>query len=104
MKQPQWVPIVFLPYQSAEALRICPRLSDFNPDKEIVVMSDAGQIYQGDGAWITLLWATASYRAWALRMASPALRGLARSIVQAISENRLTLSQLLTMAKGWVAK
>ena len=98
--QPQLVPLCFLPYQSEEARRLCPGLADLHPEREIVVMSDTGEIYQGDGAWITLLWATASWRTAAVDISASAIRGLARRVIMAVSENRLTLSKWLRLKKA----
>jgi len=97
--QPQLVPVHFLPYQSEEARRLCPELPELHPEREIVVLSDTGEIYQGDGAWITLLWATLHWRSIAIDLSKPGLRGLARKVIEAISENRFTLSKWLGMKK-----
>jgi len=99
-RQAQLLPIVFLPYQSDEALRLCPRLRELHPEREVVVMADTGEIYQGDAAWITLLWATARWRSLAVDLSRSALRGLARRVIHAISENRLSLSRLLRRHPG----
>jgi predicted DCC family thiol-disulfide oxidoreductase YuxK len=95
--QPQLVPVRFLPYQSEEALQLCPGLASLRPEREIVVMADTGEIYQGDAAWITLLWATAHWRSLAVDLSQPGLRGIAQKVVKAVSENRLTLSRWLGM-------
>lgn len=97
--QPQLIPVCFLPYQSEDARNLCPGLTALHPEREIVVMSDTGEIYQGDGAWITLLWATASWRTAAVDISASAIRGLARRIIEAVSENRLTLSKWLRLRK-----
>jgi len=98
--QPQLVPIRFLPYQSDEARRLCPGLAGLRPEREIVVMADTGEIYQGDGAWITLLWATANWRSIAVDLSASEMRGIARKVIEAISENRLTLSKWLGLKRG----
>ena len=97
-KQPQLVPVCFLPYQSEEAIRL-PGLMQLHPWREIVVMANTGEIYQGDGAWITLLWATANWRTVAVDLSSSSLRGMTRKVIEAISENRLTLSKWLGLKK-----
>jgi predicted DCC family thiol-disulfide oxidoreductase YuxK len=96
--QAQLVPVVFVAFQSEEAWRLCPNLAELNPARELVVMADTGEIYQGDGAWITLLWATARWRGLAVDLSGRSLRGLARRAIHAISENRLSLSRLLKMS------
>ena len=97
--QPQLVPVCFLPYQGEDARNLCPGLAELHPEREIVVMSDTGEIYQGDGAWITLLWATAPWRTAAVDISASAVRGLARRVIEAVSENRLTLSKWLRLRK-----
>ena len=93
--QTQLVPVLFLPYQSERARRLCPRLPDLHPDREIVVLADNGEVYQGDSAWITLLWATASWRSLSVDLSSPGMRRMIRPVIEAISDNRLTLSRWL---------
>jgi predicted DCC family thiol-disulfide oxidoreductase YuxK len=88
----QQVPLVFIPYQDPEVGRLFPALARLDPDGQIVAMSDTGEIYQGDGAWITILWALRDYRSWALRLARPAWRRHAKSAVHYVSMNRLRWS------------
>lgn len=84
----QRVPLVFVPYQDPEVQRLFPALAGLDPQRQIIVMSDTGEIYQGEGAWIAILWALRDYRAWALRLARPAWRRYAKSAVHYLSENR----------------
>ena len=95
--QPQWEPLRFVAYQSAEARQLCPRLEEFDPAREIVVMADGGQIYTGGAAWVMCLWALPAYREWAIRLAHPRLLPLAKKFCHLVSENRLRLSQLLRL-------
>ncbi len=87
----------FLPYDSEEALRRLPELARMNPGREIVVMSDAGEVWQGAGAWVTCLWVLPGWRAWAKRLASPVLLPVAGNVCHLISQNRLGLSNLLAL-------
>lgn len=92
--QPLYVNLVFLPYQSYKAKKLCPEIDSYDPGKEIVVMADNGDIYQGGAAWIMCLWATRSHREWGMRLASPALLPLAKKVCHLISDKRLILSRL----------
>jgi len=92
--QPLYVNLVFLPYQSYKAKKLCPEIDFYEPDKETVVMADNGDIYQGGAAWIMCLWATRTHREWGMRLASPALLPLAKKVCHLISGKRLTLSKL----------
>ena len=93
--QPAWVALVFIPYDSDEARRLCPGIEAMRAAEEIVVMADDGRLWQGAGAWITCLWALYDYREWSSRLAAPGLQGMVRKVVHWISGNRIGLSRLL---------
>jgi predicted DCC family thiol-disulfide oxidoreductase YuxK len=97
LDQAAYVRLNFLPYDSPQALRLCPDLPNLRPDQEIVVMGDDGSLWQGAGAWVTCLWALREYREWSLRLASPTLQPIARKAVHWISTNRIGLSTLLRL-------
>jgi predicted DCC family thiol-disulfide oxidoreductase YuxK len=59
---------------------------------EMVVEADSGEIWEGDSAWIVILWALANYRAAAYRLASPALLPLARGVFARVSGYRGAIS------------
>ncbi len=98
VRQPRWVEVEFVDWASEEALRRLPGIRGMNAGKDVVVLADDGAWWQGDAAWLTCLWATREYRPWADRLAAPALRPLLRRGVALISENRLTLSRLLSFS------
>ncbi len=97
LDQAAYVRLQFLPYDSPQALRLCPALPSLRADQEIVVMGDDGSLWQGAGAWVTCLWALYDFREWSLRLASPTLQPIARKVVHWISTNRITLSRLLRL-------
>jgi predicted DCC family thiol-disulfide oxidoreductase YuxK len=92
--QPKYFPVEFVAYQSRRARKICPRLGELSPDREIVVMADNGQIYQGGSAWIMCLYALRRYRELSFRLAHPMLLPLAKKMCHVISGNRMVLSRL----------
>ncbi len=94
-RQPAYVALVFLPFQSPQAECRFPGLRDLQPEKEIVVISDAGEVWQGEAAWVTCLWALREYREWAQRLAHPALLPLARRLCEIVSTHRYQLSHWL---------
>jgi predicted DCC family thiol-disulfide oxidoreductase YuxK len=94
-REPQFVALHFVPYDSRLAAEIFPGLADWEPAREILALTDEGDLYRGDGAWILCLWATVRYRAWSLRLATPALRPLAAAVCRLVSRHRGKLSQLL---------
>jgi len=95
-RQPSYVPLEFLPLQSPEAECRFPGLKELHPEKEIVVISDAGEVWQGGAAWVTCLWALQEYREWALRLAHPGLLPLARRLCEIVAANRYQISHWLT--------
>lgn len=95
--QAAYVRLEFLPFDSPGALARCPALPHLGADREIVVMSDDGSLWQGASAWVTCLWALREYREWSLRLASPGLLGMAKRVVCWISSHRISLSHLLRL-------
>ena len=75
----QRVPLLFVPHQDAQVHAIFPALASLDPDQQVIAMSDTGDIYRGDSAWITILWALRDYRSWACRLARPAWRKHAKA-------------------------
>lgn len=99
-RQPAFVPLVFIPLQSPELTTRFPGIEAFHPEERLVVVSDAGELWRGDGAWITVLWALREYRQAALNFSQPLLRPLVRRFVAVVSDNRQKLSRLLGAPVG----
>ena len=93
--QSTFVPLRMVPLHSPELSTCYPGIESFRPDEKLVVVSDDGRVWRGDGAWITLLWALREGRELALKLASPSLRPLARRSVNSVSDNRFRLSSWL---------
>lgn len=98
-RQPAFVELDFLPLQSPEVPRRFPGIDQWNLRKELVVVSDQGDLYQGSSAWIMCLYALRDYREWAQRLAHPALLPVARRICEMVSENRLNISSWFLKAR-----
>jgi predicted DCC family thiol-disulfide oxidoreductase YuxK len=79
----QLVPLRFVPAGSRQARRRFPLLDHRASRREVTVVADTGDIWVGDSAWLTCLWALASYRGLAHRLATPRLRPLAGRVVSA---------------------
>jgi predicted DCC family thiol-disulfide oxidoreductase YuxK len=90
-REPAYVPLVLLPAGSAEALARFPGVAA----GELAVISDTGQVWLGDRAFLLCLWALKEYRSWAMRLATPALLPLARQAFAALSSGRFAISVLL---------
>lgn len=73
----------FVAAGSTEARRLYPALDHTATLREVTVVADDGAVYVGDRAWIVCLWATWEHRATAVRLSSPAMRPVARAMVQA---------------------
>ena len=94
-REPKYVKLFFVPYDSQTARDLFPKIDEWQPDREILVLSDEGGLYRGDGAWIMCLWATVRYREWSVRMATPGLRFYAEKLCRLISRHRLALSRVI---------
>jgi len=78
MRQPAFVPLIFVALQSNEAQRRFPGVDALKPGEQLLVISDQGAVYRGADAWIMCLWALENYREHAQRLAHPVLLPLAR--------------------------
>jgi predicted DCC family thiol-disulfide oxidoreductase YuxK len=92
-RQPAYFPLRFLPLQTALAQNLFPGLAQFHPARQLVCVSDLGEVYVGDGAWIVCLYALRGYREWSRRLARPALRPYAARICNLVSQHRLALGR-----------
>lgn len=86
--QPAYVRLDFVAAGSDEARRRFPDLDHVAALEELTVVSDAGDVYAGAQGWLMCLWALRDYRAWALRLGTPALMPQARRIITWVSQNR----------------
>lgn len=73
----------FVAAGSTYARALYPELDHEATLREVTVVADDGSVYVGDRAWIVCLWATWEHRLTAVRLASPAMRPVARAMVQA---------------------
>lgn len=96
-REPKFVALRFVPYDSALATEVFPCIADWQPEREILALSDEGGLYVGNNAWILCLWATERYRPWAIRLARPALRPYAERLCRAVSGNRRALSRIFRL-------
>jgi predicted DCC family thiol-disulfide oxidoreductase YuxK len=95
--QPRWVAVEFIDFAAPAAEEIFPGIGLLDPGRDVVVLADDGQWWQGTGAWLTCLWATREYRGWSQRLAAPVFAPLVRNAVHLVSQNRLGLSRLLRL-------
>jgi predicted DCC family thiol-disulfide oxidoreductase YuxK len=93
--QRSWIGLSMIPAGSARAKATFPDLEKIARSEDLVVISDAGEVYLNNHAWIMCLYALEEYRDWAIRLASPLLLPLARQAFETLSKNRLALSRWL---------
>jgi predicted DCC family thiol-disulfide oxidoreductase YuxK len=84
-RQDLLVPLVFVPLRSTQAWQAFPFLDHDRTAQEVTVVSETGQVWTADGAWIMCLWATARFRGLAVRLAEPRWRPRARSIALSVA-------------------
>ncbi|MFB6723603.1 thiol-disulfide oxidoreductase DCC family protein [Kribbella sp. NPDC056345] len=75
----------FVAAGSAQARALYPDLDHAATLREVTVIADDGSVYVGDRAWIVCLWTTFEHRPMAIRLASPAMRPVARGMIQAVA-------------------
>lgn len=103
MGQRTWIGVGVIPAGSARAKAMFPGLESIASSTDLVVVSDAGEVYLNNHAWIMCLYALEEYRDWAMRLASPLLLPLARQAFDALSKNRGTLSRWIRSPEQQVA-
>lgn len=92
-RQPAFVPLIFVPLQSPELACRFPGIEGLNPSAQLLVVSDDGDVWRGERAWVTVLWALREFREWSQRLANPLLLPFARRACELVSENRSVLSR-----------
>jgi predicted DCC family thiol-disulfide oxidoreductase YuxK len=91
--QAPFVPLAFVPLQSADLEDRFPGVAALEPERQILVVADSGEVWRGADAWIMSLWALREYREWSQRLASPLLRPFAMRVCDMVSRNRHRFSQ-----------
>lgn len=92
-QQVSLVGLQFVATGSPEAQKRFPQLRA----GELAVVSNTGQVWLGDHAWIVCLWALRDCRDLAFRLTSPLLSLLAREAFSVVSKNRVALSSMLRL-------
>ena len=91
--QRSWIGLSMIPAGSPRARAMFPALDRIAGANDLVVISDPGEVYLNNHAWIMCLYALEEYRDWALRLAGPLLLPLARQAFEMLSKNRQTISR-----------
>ena len=96
--QRSWLELCIVPAGSDQARSMFPELEQIASADDLAVISDEGQVYLNNHAWIMTLYALEEYRDWACRLAHPLLLPLARQAFATISKNRHAFSRWLRVA------
>jgi predicted DCC family thiol-disulfide oxidoreductase YuxK len=88
-----------VPAGSEKAKAMFPELEQIATCNDLVVISEVGEVYLNNSAWIMALYALEEYRDWACRLAHPLLMPLARQAFEAVSRNRHALSRWLRISQ-----
>ena len=91
--QRSWIGLSMIPTGSPRAKSMFPGLEKLAGANDLVVISDAGEVYLNNHAWIMCLFALDEYCDWARRLASPILLPLARQAFETLSKNRHAISR-----------
>jgi predicted DCC family thiol-disulfide oxidoreductase YuxK len=97
LAQPAHLAIEFIAAGSERARQLFPALPHDENPAELLVVTEAGDVYAGDAAWIVCLFALVEYRNWSHRLARPPLRRLARKVWETLSSNRQQISAALAL-------
>ena len=99
-----WIEMRVLPAMSDQTRKMFPGLERIASASDLVVVSDAGEVYLNNHAWIMCLYAMQDYRDWALRLASPLLQPLARQAWEMLSRNRSVVSRWMRSSEQAMAE
>jgi len=91
--EPQIVPLILIEKRSLAARY--PELAEYSSGSDLVAVSDGGDVWTGDAAFLTILFALERYRGWAGRLSGPSLRPYAKRFFEMVSNNRGRISWLL---------
>lgn len=88
--QPAYIPLEFVAAGSDEAAARYPSLDPFDTQANLTVVSDDGQVYQGEAGFVMCLYALVDYRGWSLSFATPLWRPVLRLCLWLLERLRRT--------------
>ncbi len=94
--QAQRIALDFIPYDSPLVATRFPQL-DANRHVELTVISNRGDVYYADKAFIMCLYALHEYHLWSEKLSSPIFRPLVRNAYEYLSRHRFRLSKLFKL-------
>ncbi len=97
--QRSWLGLCMVPAGSDKAKAMFPELDQVATCNDLVVISDEGQVYLNNSAWIMAIYALEEYRDWAYRLAHPLVLPFVRQAFDVVSKNRHAISRWLGSAQ-----
>ena len=98
-KQPRAFTVRFVPYQSPRAEEWFPGVNALEPEREMIVRADNGELYRAARGWVLCLLSCANYQGVARRLASPVLLPFAEKVCHALAARRHKLSKVFFRKK-----
>ena len=95
--QRSWLGLSMVPAGSEKAEKMFPGLKDVAGCNDLVVVSDEGDVYLNNSAWIMALYALEDYRDWACRAKGIRSGCASRQAFEIVSRNRYAISRWLRM-------
>lgn len=89
----------FIAYQDPLAEELFPEIHTLEPDREMIVRTQDGQLYFGAEGWVLCLFCCQKYQGVARRMAGPALLPLAKKACHALAARRHKVSKIFFRKK-----
>lgn len=84
----------FIAYQDERAEEWFPGVRELEPDKEMVVRTDNGDVFQAAEGWVLCLLSCVKYESLARKLATPLFLPLAQKTCHALAARRHKLSKI----------
>lgn len=92
----------FIPYQSERAKMEFAEIMALDPEKEMIVRTDEGEIFRGAEGWVLCLYSCTKYQKYAQKLSGPLLLPLAMKACHLLAANRRKLSKVFFAKKEQV--
>jgi len=89
----------FIPYQDPQAYDIFPGLKELDPEKEMIVRTDQGELFHGAEAWVLCLFSCEHHQAKARKLGGKMLLPVAIKACNLLAANRKRLSRVFFRRK-----
>ena len=89
----------FVTYQSPQAEVMFPSVTKLDPELEMIVRTDQGDVFRGAEGWVLCLLSCKSYQGIARRLAAPRLLPVAKKTCSLIASNRINISKIFFSKK-----